>query len=73
MAYTGVNSELSSCPYCHEVRFNPITRRPRKTFTYIPLTSRLQIQWNNPEWLAILKLYWQMLLSSNEENGQHLF
>ncbi len=73
MAYTGVNSELDHCLYCLEVRLNPVTKQPRKTFIYIPLTSRLRIQYNNPERSAILKSYRQRLLSSNTKNGQRLF
>ena len=73
MAYTGVNSELDYYLYYLKVRLNLVTKQPRKTFIYIPLTSRLRIQYNNPERLAILKSYRQRLLSSNTKNGQRLF
>ena len=73
MAYIGVNLKLNHCLYCLKVRLNPVTKQPYKTFIYIPLTSRLQIQYNNLEWSAILKLYWQRLLSLNIKNSQYLF
>jgi len=73
MAYIGVNSELNYYLYCLKVRLNPVTKQPRKTFIYILLTLRLQIQYNNLERSAILKLYWQRLLSLNIKNSQCLF
>ena len=73
MAYIGVNLELNYCLYCLKVRLNLVTKQPRKTFIYIPLTSQLRIQYNNLKRSAILKLYWQKLLSLNIKNGQCLF
>ena len=73
MAYIRVNSELNYYLYCLKVRLNLVTKQPHKTFIYILLTSRLWMQYNNLERLAILKLYQQRLLSLNIKNGQHLF
>ena len=73
MAYIRVNSELNYYLYCLKVRLNPVTKQPYKTFIYIPLTSRLRMQYNNLEWLVILKLYQQRLLSLNTKNSQYLF
>ena len=73
IAYIGVNLELDYYLYCLKVRLNPVTKQPYKTFIYIPLTSQLRIQYNNLEWLAILKLYQQRLLSLNIKNSQRLF
>ena len=57
IVYIGVNLELNHCLYCLEVRLNLVTKQPYKTFIYIPLTSRLWMQYNNLKQLAILKLY----------------
>lgn len=41
--YAGPNyADLQSCPFCSTTRLNPLTNKPRKRFTYIPLIARLQ-------------------------------
>jgi hypothetical protein len=41
IAYIGVNLELDYYLYCLKVRLNLVTKQPRKTYIYIPLTLQL--------------------------------
>lgn len=65
MAFTGVRrtNAQDTCSICHEPRFIS-ERQPlkaRSQFAYIPLASRLQLQWNQPQRAKILKEYRQQL------------
>jgi hypothetical protein len=46
--FVGPNGDLTSCPYCHEPRFNS-KGRPRRRFTYAPLIPRLLAFYRNKE------------------------
>ncbi|EKM48687.1 uncharacterized protein PHACADRAFT_63287, partial [Phanerochaete carnosa HHB-10118-sp] len=48
VCYVGPYAELQSCPTCGTSRYNA-RERPRKIFTYIPLTPRLVGLHRNPE------------------------
>ncbi|KAJ7466121.1 hypothetical protein FB451DRAFT_1041168, partial [Mycena latifolia] len=46
--YVGPHADENKCPYCNEPRFKS-NRKPRKTFTYVPLIPRLVSYFKNPE------------------------
>ncbi|KAH9929851.1 uncharacterized protein BXZ73DRAFT_12835, partial [Epithele typhae] len=48
LAYTGTNSDLTSCPYCKEDRHDKYGN-PRQQYTHIPITPRLLALFQNKE------------------------
>jgi hypothetical protein len=75
IAFTGKYSNLKDCPECKEPRFYPQQassraqaraqlERPRNRFLYIPLTWRLQLQYQDPTRSRLLKSYRASLLKS---------
>ncbi|KAJ7688851.1 hypothetical protein B0H17DRAFT_937987, partial [Mycena rosella] len=49
LAYTSNDSEAESCRFCHEPRYTPHTRKPRRLFPYLPIIPRLQGYFQNPK------------------------
>ena len=49
LAYTGDDSEEESCRFCHEPRYTPNARKPRRLFPYLPIIPRLQGYFQNPK------------------------
>jgi len=60
IAFTGIYENDDTCP-CGEPRYDPAftgtPRRPRKTFSYLPLIPRLILQYSNAERSRIFKTY----------------
>ncbi|KAJ3745232.1 hypothetical protein EV360DRAFT_8035, partial [Lentinula raphanica] len=42
ICYVGPHASKTQCPYCHESRYRPNTKTPRKRFTYLPIIPRLR-------------------------------
>jgi hypothetical protein len=57
MAFTGEHKAAEKCLHCDEDRFFDETRKPRQTWSYIPLTSRLKLQYRNPSRAKVLSEY----------------
>lgn len=64
MAYTGPFDGLTACQHCKQPRYKLQSRKPRRTFVYIPLTHRLQLLYGSGL-AATLKEYRWRLETSN--------
>lgn len=71
--------EPDSCTYCGEPRYEWLNsntggrvRRSRKTFVYIPLIPRLQLQYANKDRAALLQNYPSSMTQSTPTAGQVL-
>jgi Transposase family tnp2 len=60
IAYTGIYSELETCPFCSEPRYNK-HHIPRRTFDLIPIVHRLRLQFANSLRAEALREYSQSL------------
>jgi hypothetical protein len=49
IAYTGYLQSLDTCPICGSPRFNPTTKKPQNSFTYIPLIPQLRAFFAHPQ------------------------
>ena len=54
ICFVGPHKLKTHCPYCKESCFNS-NGRPRKTFTYSPITPRLKAFFKNPEMIQLMK------------------
>ncbi|KAJ3475772.1 hypothetical protein NLI96_g11613 [Meripilus lineatus] len=52
--FTGKNADCSTCPYCHEPRFDA-QGKPRNRFIYIPVIPRLQSCYSNPTLAKLMR------------------
>ena len=57
MAFTGEYKTAEKCLYCEEDRFFDETGKPQQTWSYIPLISRLKLQYRNPGRAKVLSEY----------------
>ena len=69
MAYTGDDKTSDRCPFaqCREPRYKPQSTNPRRRYLYIPLISRLMLQFNDPIRAQTLKQYRDDLLRTHED------
>ena len=55
---TGKYEKLTKCPECDKDRFEPESTVPRKQFKYLPLETRLQRFFGNPETSKLLQSHY---------------
>jgi hypothetical protein len=73
MAFTGTHSDLHNCLTCREPRYQSGSTKPRKTFVYVPLIQRLQLQYQDAERARILKSYRHGFTSPDARNARCVF
>ena len=57
MAFTGEYKAATNCSYCNEDRYVDENGKARKSWSYIPLVSRLKLQYLNPGRAKVLTNY----------------
>ena len=57
MAFTGEYKAATNCSYCNEDRYVDENGKARKSWSYIPLVSRLKLQYLNPSRAKVLTNY----------------
>jgi hypothetical protein len=73
MAFTGTHSDLRNCLICRESRYQSGSTKPRKTFVYVPLIQRLQLQYQDAERARILRSYRHGFTSPDARNARRVF
>ncbi|KAJ7271371.1 hypothetical protein B0H12DRAFT_731303 [Mycena haematopus] len=54
MAYTGDDTDRTTCRFCNEPRFTHVLGKPRRLFCYLPIIPRLQGYFQNPDMAKVL-------------------
>ena len=73
MAFTGTHSGLRNCLTCREPRYQLGSAKPRKTFVYVPLIQRLQLQYQNAERARVMKSYRHSFTNPEACNAGRVF